>query len=392
LSLSALNERSRRLWAATEANALGYGGVSLVVEATGITAVTIRAGQAELADPDSSASPGAIRRPGGGRKKVVDLHPEIKSEVDKIIKKSGNPMKHITWTHLSIDKITAELRRRGYAITKTPVNRLLRQEKFSLRKNQKELHKKSHPDRDAQFRYIDELADNYLKLGDMVTSIDAKKTEKIGNFKNDGTTYSKPGEATLVEDHDFGNKDDNGSIIKAIPFGVYDIKLDKGYINVGTDHNTSELAAESIRRWYNKEGRITYPKAKNLMITADSGGANGNRVKQWKWELQLLANETGLNIHVCHYPSGTSKWNKIEHKMFSYISQNWQGEPLRSYEIVIGFIEGTRTKTGLSVTAELDTGTYALHKRPTDEQMASINLHPHEFHPEWNYSIHPQLG
>jgi hypothetical protein len=395
LSLSALNERSRRLWAAAEANALGYGGVSLVVKATGITAVTLRAGQAELADPDSSAPLGVIRRPGGGRKKLIDQYPEIKTEVDKIIRKSGNPMKHITWTHLSIDKITAELRRRGYAITKTPVNRLLWQEKFSLKKNQKALHTKSHPDRDAQFRYIDEQADQYIMSGDMVTSIDAKKTEKIGNFKNDGATYRKSGEATLVKDHDFGVKATEGAqkgqIIKAIPFGVYDIKRNKGYVNVGTDHNTSELAVESIRRWYSKEGKRNYPKAKNLMITCDSGGANGNRVRQWKWELQQLADATGLSIHVCHYPSGTSKWNDIEHKMFSYISQNWQGEPLRSYDIVVGFIEGTETKTGLSVTAELDTGTYALHKRPTDEQMASINLHPHEFHPEWNYSIYPQL-
>jgi len=256
------------------------------------------------------------------------------------------------------------------------------------------LHKKSHPDRDAQFNYIDEQADKYLASGDMVTSIDAKKTEKIGNFKNDGVTYQKQGEAVLVEDHDFGNKETRGAkkgqIIKAIPFGVYDIKLNKGYVNVGTDHNTSELAVESVRRWYNKEGRVSYPEAKNLMITADSGGANGNKVRQWKWELQKLANETGLAIHVHHYPSGTSKWNKIEHKVFAFISQNWQGEPLTSYEIVLGFIEGTKTKTGLSVIAELDTGTYELRKRPTDEQMASVNIKPHEFHPEWNYTIYPQ--
>lgn len=391
----ALTERSRRLWAATEAKALGYGGTALVARATGIAPVTIRAGKQELAKPDIANPARRIRLPGGGRKKITDQYPAIKTEMHKIIEKSGSPMKHITWTHLSIDKITAELRRRGYTITKTPVNRLLWQEKFSLRKNQKELHKKSHPDRDAQFRYIDDLVERYLISGDMVTSIDAKKTEKIGNFKNDGVTYAKPGKATLVEDHDFGDKHTAGSkkgqIIKAIPFGIYDIKRNKGYVNVGTDHNTSELAAESIRRWYATEGTVNYPTAKNLMITCDSGGANGNRVRQWKWEIQQLANETGLTIHVCHYPSGTSKWNKIEHKLFSYISQNWQGVPLTSYEIVIGFIEGTATKTGLGVTAELDTGTYELKKRPTDEQMASINLKPHEFHGEWNYSIYPQV-
>lgn len=389
-----LNERSRRLWAATEASVLGYGGVSLVVQATGVTAVTIREGLTELTHPKDTAPVGAIRRPGGGRKKALDVQPKIRDEVDRIIHKAGDPMKHLIWTHLSIDKITAKLRDMGYTVGKNVVNRLLWKEGYSLRKNQKELHKKSHPDRDAQFRYIDQLADRYLESGDMVTSIDAKKTEKIGNFKNPGKTYSKKTEATLVEDHDFGNKhttgERKGQIIKAIPFGVYDIRLNKGYVNVGQDHNTSEFAVESIRRWYNKEGRAAYPTSKNLMITADSGGANGNRVWQWKWELQLLANETDLAIHVCHYPSGTSKWNKIEHKLFSYISQNWQGEPLVSYDIVVGFIEDTATKTGLEVTAELDTGSYELRKKPTDEQMKSMNLKLHDFHPEWNYSIYPQ--
>lgn len=387
-----LNERHWRLYLASEAKRYGRGGIVLVSRLSGAGKNLIRRGIADMEEPPLTG--GRIRRPGGGRKKIIDQHPEIKTEVDKIIHKSGDPMKHITWTHLSIDKITAELRRRGYAITKTPVNRLLWQEKFSLRKNQKELHKKSDPDRNDQFNYVDQQADKYIQSGDIVISIDAKKTEKIGNFKNDGVTYSKPGEATLVEDHDFGNKetsgDKKGQIIKAIPFGVYDIKLNKGYVNVGTDHNTSELAVESIRRWYNKEGKNNYPAASNLMITCDSGGANGNRVRQWKWELQLLANETGLNIHVCHYPSGTSKWNKIEHKIFSYISQNWQGVPLASYEIVIGFIEGTKTDTGLQVTADLDTGTYALRKKPTDEQMKSMNFKPHEFRPDWNYSISPQ--
>lgn len=385
-----LDERQWRIYLGTEARKYGPGGIARVATVSGADRGTISRGIKDSLEPPL----GRVRLPGGGRKKIVAMHPEIKDEVYKIIKKSGSPMKHITWTHLSIDKITAELRRRGHVITKTPVNRLLWQEKFSLRKNQKELHKKSHPDRDAQFNYIDEQADKYLQSGDMVTSIDAKKTEKIGNFKNDGVTYQKQGEAVLVEDHDFGNKETRGTkkgqIIKAIPFGIYDIKLNKGYVNVGTDHNTSELAVESIRRWYTKEGTVNYPAAQNLMITADCGGANGNKVRQWKWELQKLANETGLAIHVHHYPSGTSKWNKIEHKVFSFISQNWQGVPLRSYEIVIGFIEGTTTETGLSITAELDTGTYELKKRPTDEQMASINIKPHEFHPEWNYTICPQ--
>lgn len=385
-----LDERQRRIYAGTLAQQYGRGGRARVKKELGIDYNTIRRGIKDLETPPTAG----VRLPGGGRKKIVDQQPEIKDALDKIIHKSGDPMKHIIWTHLSIDKITAELKQQGYAIGKNAVNRLLWQEGYTLKKNQKELHKKSDPDRDAQFRYIDELANKYLNSGDMITSIDAKKTEKIGNFKNDGSTYSKKAQATQVEDHDFGNKHTSGTqkgqIIKAIPFGVYDIKLNKGYVNVGIDHNTSELAVESIRKWYIKEGKTSYGAATNLMITADSGGANGSRVRQWKWELQQLANETGLAIHVCHYPSGTSKWNKIEHKLFSFISQNWQGIPLQSYEIVLGFIEGTSTKTGLQVTAELDTGIYELKRRPTDEQMASINIKPHKFHPEWNYSIWPQ--
>jgi transposase len=385
-----LNERQWRIYLGSEARKYGSGGISAIAQLSGANRGTVARGVDDSQEPSSNR----IRLPGGGRKNKVDQQPEIKDELKTIIHQAGDPMKHIVWTHLSIDKITAVLQTRGYNVGKNVVNRLLWKEGYKLRKNRKELHKKSHPDRDAQFRYIDHLADKYIHSDNMVASIDAKKTEKIGNFKNDGSIYAKPGEASKVEDHDFGNKHTDGvqkgQVIKAIPFGIYDIHLNKGFVNVGTDHNTSELAVESIRRWYTKAGQANYPKAKHLMLTADSGGANGNRTRQWKWELQQLANETGLSIHVCHYPSGTSKWNKIEHKLFSFISQNWQGVPLTSYEIVLGLIEGTATKTGLSVSAELDTGIYELRKRPTDEQMASINLKPHDFHPEWNYSIYPQ--
>jgi len=384
--LSALNERQRRIYSASLAKKFGYGGQTKVHKELGVDYGTLRRGMKDLEEPPMER----VRLPGGGRKKIIDQHPEISDEVDKIIKRAGHPMKHIKWTHLSIDKITEKLQAKGYAVHKNVVNRLLWKKKYKLRRNQKELHKKSDPDRDAQFNYIDEQADKYLTQGDIVTSIDAKKTEKLGNFKNEGATYSKPGEATKVKDHDFGDRDESGRTIKAIPFGAYDVKLNKGYVNVGVDHNTSEFAAESIRRWYNKVGKIDYPKSKNLMITADSGGANGNRVRMWKWQLQLLANETGLAIHVFHYPSGTSKWNKIEHRMFSFITKNWQGEPLKSYGIVLGFIEGTTTKTGLSVTAELDSGTYDLKQYPTKEQMGSMNIKPHKFRPDWNYSIYPQ--
>ena len=304
-------------------------------------------------------------------------------------------MKHLLYTHASIDTITEIVREKGYEEGKNVINRLFSSLGFSLKGNKKALHKKSHKDRDKQFKYIDRLVEGFLRSFNIVLSIDAKKTEKVGNYTNPGKTYQQRGENIKVEDHDFGQKErtgkQKGRIIKAIPFGIYDIKENKGYVNVGTDHNTAEFAVESVRRWYNKEGETLYPQAKHIMITADSGGANGNKVNQWKWELQRLANETGLSIHVCHYPAGTSKWNKIEHKLFSFISKNWQGVPLQTYEIILGLIGKTTTKTGLTVTAELDMGTYELGKKPTKAEMASIKIKPHRFHPDWNYSIYPNI-
>lgn len=382
------NERQKRIYAAGLAKEYGYGGMSKVHKELGMDIHTISRGMRELSEEPLL---GRVRLTGGGRKKIVDKQPEIPEILTEIIKPRGNPVKHLLWTHLSIDKLTEEIKSKGYIIGRTVIGRVLRGMGFSLLANRKELHKKSHKDRDKQFRYIDRLVDGFLKTANIVISIDAKKTEKVGNFKNNGKTYQQKGQAVRVEDHDFGERDLDGRIIKAIPFGVYDIKENKGHVNVGTDHNTAEFAVESIRRWYTKEGEANYPKAKHIMITADSGGANGNRVRQWKWELQKLANETGRIIHVCHYPSGTSKWNKIEHKLFSFISRNWQGVPLQNYAIILGLIEGTTTKTGLSVTAELDTGTYALKKIPTKEQTDSINIKKHRFHPEWNYSIYPNL-
>jgi transposase len=383
-----LNERQKRIYAAGLAKQYGWGGMSKVHTELGMGIHTISRGMREL---EEKPLVGRIRLKGGGRKKIIAKYPELPKVIKGIIKERGNPMKHLLYTHLSIDKLTIIVREKGYTIGKNVVNRMLWTLGFSLQANKKELHTMSHKDRDRQFCYIDRLADGFLKTGNIVLSIDAKKTEKLGNLKNPGRTYQEKGKATRVEDHDYGEKDANNKVIKAIPFGVYDIKRNKGYVNVGVDHNTAEFGAESTRRWYTKEGKLNYPRAKHLMITADSGGANGNRVRQWKWELQKLANETGLVIHVCHYPSGTSKWNKVEHKLFSFISQNWQGVPLRSYDIILGLIEGTKTKTGLRVRAELDTGTYELHKVPAKEQMASIKIKPHRFHPEWNYSIYPNI-
>lgn len=381
-----LNERQRRLYAGTQALKYGYGGIKKVHDALGMDENTIRRG---IQDVVNKPLLNRVRGRGGGRKKAVFLHPELPKIVEKLVRERGNPMKHLLYTHVSIDTLTTLVREKGYDLGKTVVNHILWGLGFSLKGNKKALHTKSHKDRDHQFRYIDRLADGFLKSGSPVISIDAKKTEKVGNFTNQGKTYQQKGKATFVEDHDFGKKDTRGKILKAIPYGVYDIKRNKGYVNVGTDHNTAEFAVESLRRWYIKEGTVNYASAKHVYITADSGGANGNTVWQWKWELQQLASEIGLTIHVSHYPSGTSKWNKIEHRLFSFISKNWQGVPLQTYEIILGFIEGTITKKGLTVKAELDTGIYELHKKPTKEQMATINIKPHKFHPEWNYSIYP---
>lgn len=380
------DERQRRLYAATQALKYGYGGIKRVHDELGLDENTIRRGIQDL----SQASLGdRVRQVGGGRKKQIDLYPELPGIIQQMVKERGNPMKHLLYTHISIDTLTSLIKDKGYVIGKNVVNRILWGLGFSLKGNKKALHKKTHKDRDRQFKYIDKLVDGFLKTSNIVISIDAKKTEKVGNFTNPGKTYQQKGEAILVEDHDFGKKNTKGNVIKAIPFGIYDIRENKGYVSVGTDHNTAEFAVESIRRWYHKEGKVNYPQAKHIMITADSGGANGNRVHQWKYELQQLANETGLIIHTCHFPSGTSKWNKIEHRLFSFISKNWQGVPLQSYEIILGLIEGTKTKAGLTVSAELDQGTYELRKRPTDEEWASIKIKSHKFHPEWNYSIYP---
>lgn len=373
------NERQRRLYAATQALKYGYGGMSRVHRELGVDFKTIQQGIKDLTSPPMNDR---IRRSGGGRKRSVDLYPEIPDKIAALIQTKGDPVKQLQWTHISIEKITKHISDAGYTIGKNIVNHILWELGYSLQANRKELHKKSHEDRDTQFRYIDRLADGFIRSNNPVTSIDAKKTEKVGNLKNAGRVYAKNGEAIQVEDHDFSKR-------KAIPFGIYDIKENKGFVNVGMDHNTAEFAVESLRRWWKLEGKALYPKANHVMITADSGSSNSNRSNQFLWELQQFANETGLFVHVCHFPAGTSKWNKIEHRLFSYISRNWQGVPLVSYEVILGLIGGTTTKTGLQVKAVLDRGTYALHKKPSKEQMKQVHIRRHRFHPEWNYSIIP---
>ena len=374
------NERQRRLFAATQALKYGYGGISHVHRELGLDFKTIRQGIKDLQTPLLNNM--RIRKAGGGRKQKLLLQPTIETMVKEIIKPAGSPVKRITWTHLSIDTITAKVQQAGYQIGKNIINRLLWKLGYSLQVNKKALHKKSHKDRDKQFRYIDRLANGFIKSGNPVNSIDAKKTEKVGNFKNNGKVYAKKGEAIQVEDHDFGKT-------KAIPFGIYDIQQNTGFVNVGMDHNTAEFAVASLRKWWNLEGKYLYKEAKHVMLTADSGSSNSNRSHQFLWELQQLANKIELVIHVCHFPAGTSKWNKIEHRLFSYISHNWQGIPLVSYDVILGLIGGTTTKTGLAVRAELDRGTYELHKIPSKEQMKQVDIRRHKFHPEWNYSIYP---
>ena len=292
-----LNERQQRLYVGTLALKYGYGGISQVHRELGLDFKTIRQG---IKDLQTSPSEKRIRKPGGGRKKKLLEQPEIEEIVKQIIKPGGSPVKQITWTHMSIDTITEKVQQEGYQIGKNIINRLLWKLGYSLKGNNKTLHKKSHKDRDKQFRYIDRLVEGFIKSGNPVTSIDAKKTEKVGNFKNPGKTYQQQGEATLVEDHDFGK-------IKAIPFGIYDIKENKGFVNIGMDHNTAEFAVASLLKWWKLKGKSIYQKAKHLMITADSGSSNSNTSYQFKWELQQFSNATGLTIHVCHFPSGTSK-------------------------------------------------------------------------------------
>jgi hypothetical protein len=382
------NERQKRIYAGSIAQSYGYGGITKVAREVGMDVHTVARGIKELAEEPLI---GRVRKAGGGRKQKVTTYPELPEVVQQMVKERGNPMKHLLYTHVSIDTLTDLVQAKGYQVGKNVIHRILWSLGFSLKGNKKALHKKTHRDRDKQFHYIDRLADGFIRSRNPVISIDAKKTEKVGNYSHPGKTYQQKGESVLVEDHDFGKKDTKGNVIKAIPFGIYEIQRNKGYVNVGCDHNTAEFAVESLRRWYHKEGKTAYPQAKHLYITADSGGANGNTVWQWKWELQQLANETGLIIHVSHYPSGTSKWNKIEHRLFSFISKNWQGIPLQTYEIILGLIEGTTTKTGLTVQAELDKGKYELRKKPTKEEMATITIKPHKFHPEWNYSSYPDI-
>lgn len=380
-----LNERSRRMLAAAEATQIGYGGVSLVSRACGLSRVTIMKGIDELSAPALPAE--RIRRAGGGRRSLVQRDPKLPGLLESLVEPlaRGDPESPLRWTCKSTRTLAGELTDRQHPISHEKVAQLLRDMNYSLQGNRKTEEGEDHPDRDAQFRYINRQVQLALRRSQPVISVDTKKKELIGNFHNSGRQWRGKGLAERVAGHDFPDP----SVPRAYPYGIYDLGQNTGFVNVGTDHDTATFAVASIRGWWRQEGQRLYPQTTRLLITADGGGSNGYRLRLWKWELQRLADQTGLEIAVCHFPPGTSKWNKVEHRLFSFISSNWRGEPLRDYETVVGLIACTTTAKGLKVTCRLDRRKYTHGRKITPKQMASINLKPGRFHGEWNYVIRP---
>jgi len=381
-----LTERARRVWAATEARAAGRGGITVVARATGIAYSTIQRGLKELASPPAVA-PGRIRRPGGGRKKTLVKDPTLLADLEGLVEPtaSGHPMSPLRWTSKSVRHLAAALQTMGHAVSRQLVAELLAEAGYSLQANRKTREGPNHPDRDAQFRYINQQVRRFQATTQPVISVDTKKKELIGDFKNAGRQWRPKGQPAPVRVHDFLIPERG----KAIPYGVYDLTRNAGWVSVGIDHDTATFAARTIGRWWRKMGRPRYRRARALLITADAGGSNGARVRLWKWELQRLATRTRLAITVCHLPPGTSKWNKIEHRLFAYISTNWRGRPLVSLAVIVNLIGATRTAAGLRVRCELDRGAYPKGQDVPDAKMAALNLEPHRFHGDWNYTIRP---
>lgn len=384
-----MDERLRRLWAAVEAQALGRGGVTAVSVATGISRTTIARGMREQQGLVAQARPGRrIRRAGGGRKAVTErdatLLRDVESLVDPVTR--GDPQSPLRWTCKSTRRLATELTAMGHTVSARTVAHLLRALHYSLQAPRKTKEGGTHPDRNAQFVYINERTKAFQAQGQPVISVDAKKKELVGAFKNGGREWQPMGEPDRVRVYDFEDK----QLGKAIPYGVYDITTNSGWVSVGIDHDTAEFAVETVRQWWRQMGESTYPKATELLISADGGGSNGVRTRLWKTELQRLANETGLRLAVCHLPPGTSKWNKIEHRMFAYITQNWRGRPLISHEVIVNLIGTTTTQTGLHIRAALDANHYATGKKITDDAFATVHLEREAFHGEWNYTIVPR--
>ena len=381
-----LNERGRRLFAAAQAHALGYGGVAAVARTTGIAPSTIGRGLKELAD--GAAADGRARRPGGGRKKLVDRDASLLNDLLRLVEPAtlGDPERPLRWVSKSHAKLAAALQAMGHTVSPQTVRRLLRQIGYRRQGNAKAEEGRQHPDRDAQFEHINKRVLEFQAAQQPVISVDTKKKELIGNFKNAGTDYRPQGSPQRVNVHDFEDK----TLGKAIPYGIYDLTDNSGWVSVGITHDTAQFAVNAIRRWLEKMGRARYPSADRLMITADSGGSNGARVRLWKIELQKLADETGLTLTVCHYPPGTSKWNKIEHRLFCHISQNWRARPLTSRAAVVELIAATTTKTGLKIACELDTTCYVKGIKIKKAEMRALAITGDSFHPEWNYTISPR--
>jgi transposase len=384
-----LDERGRRRWAAVEARSLGRGGVIAVAKATGISDRTIRTGIKELAAPAVLTSD-RQRRPGGGRKSCEELRPDLLAALDKLIDPTtrGDPMSPLRWTCKSTRTLAAVLTKQGYSVSASKVRGLLTDLGYSLQANRKTREGKQHPDRDAQFRHINARVLRQKRRGAPAVSVDTKKKETLGNRKNPGQTYEPQGQPREVDTHDFPDEVKG----KAVPYGVYDIHRNEAAVSVGVSHDTAEFAVSAIERWWQKLGRKRYAKAKRLMITADSGGSNSSRNRLWKVELQRLADKTGLIIEVCHYPPGTSKWNKIEHRLFCHITRNWQGVPLETYEVVVESIGSTTTTEGLEVHVWLDESRYDKGRKISDEKLDECLIVRSTFHGEWNYEIHPRTG
>ncbi len=383
-----LDERSRRRFAAAEASAAGRGGVAVVSRITGIARSTINRGLAELRDKMSGGPPGQrLRRPGGGRKKLTETDATLLSDLRGLVEPTtrGDPQAPLLWTSRSLRNLAEALQAMGHRIGHNVVADLLRQLNYSLQGNRKTREGSNTPDRDAQFNYINAQVAAALAAGEPAISVDTKKKELVGDFKNAGRELRPKGEPEPVRVHDFQIPEFG----RAVPYGVYDIAGNTGWVSVGIDHDTASFAVNAIRRWWQSMGWARYPEARSLLITADCGGSNGARVRLWKHELQALANELRLTITVCHLPPGTSKWNKIEHRLFSFITQNWRGKPLVSYQTIVQLIAATTTRTGLSVKSEIDNATYPAGVKVSDADMANINITPHEFHAEWNYTITP---
>ncbi len=380
-----LDERGRRLLAASEARAAGYGGIAAVSRATGLAASTIGRGLKDLA---GALPPGRVRRQGGGGKSAVTRDPGLLPALLSLVEPEarGDPMSPLRWTCKSLRRLAAELTKRGHPVSRTVVGELLAQEKFSLQANRKTREGSEHPDRDAQFAHLNASVAAALREQQPVISVDTKKKELVGEFKNAGREWRPQGNPEEVRVHDFLQPE----LGRAVPYGLYDLAANAGWVGVGMNHDTAAFAVQTIRRWWHDHGQVRYPAAERLVITADGGGSNGWRLRLWKTELQSLADEIGLAIEVHHLPPGTSKWNAIEHRLFSFISMNWRARPLVSYRVIVDLISATTTRTGLTVYCQLDESHYPKGIVVSDEQMASLNITRHDFHGEWNYTIHPR--